>query len=255
MRNCRASLSKQRTLAQTIGLALMISQWACAAYAGMGPCARDEEDFLTCGRGDGAARVIVKTISPSKRLAFAWRLANRPPNNIPEANDPDLQNAILRLADGVILARSRGAYWDLSTKIAPAYLFTAWSPDSHLLLKIEQRDNYANAELFFFAGDDTALGPLDLVKVIRPPMLEKVEDDQSLSQDLTRYGLIFPAYPKPTIDENGLIHLVANTVAFDGASGPLCDVTLQAVHDSHSLSAEIVSILPHEGVSISITVH
>src|SRR5258708_27186019 len=93
---------------------------------------------LICGSGDGAARVIVKTISPSKRLAFAWRLANRPPIDRPEKSDPNLENLIVRIADGTVLAKSHGAYWDLSTKIAKAYLITAWSPDSRLLVKVEQ---------------------------------------------------------------------------------------------------------------------
>jgi hypothetical protein len=117
-------------------------------------------DFdLMCGSGDGAARAIIKTISPSKHFAFAWRLADRAPTDRPGENDPNLENMIVRIADGAVLAKSRGSYWDLGTKIAKAYLFTAWSPDSRLLVKVEQRAEFASAEIFFFAEDDTAIGP------------------------------------------------------------------------------------------------
>ena len=50
-----------------------------------------------------------------------------------------------------------GSYWDLGSKIAVAFVFTAWSPDSHLFIKVEQRAESASVELFAFAEDDTAL--------------------------------------------------------------------------------------------------
>jgi hypothetical protein len=229
--------------------------WTFATYASMGPCAQDVEGFLTCGSGDAAARVIVKTISLSKRLAFAWRLTNRPPDSTPTANDPDLENVILRLADGTIIAKSHGAYWDLSTKIAKAYLFAAWSPNSQFLLKIEQRDYYAIAELFSFADDDAALGPIDLTKIIQSTMLKKLQNDPGLSRDLDRYGLIYPTYPEPTVEDQGLIHVVVETIMPNDTRGPTYDVTLQVVRGTRSLDAEIVSILPHKGRTLSITVH
>ena len=43
------------------------------AHADMGPCKPDKHDGLICGSGDGAARVIDDTTSPSKQLALAWR--------------------------------------------------------------------------------------------------------------------------------------------------------------------------------------
>src|SRR6202042_2599135 len=100
-----------------VGVAVSLSALMSApstAAAEMGPC-RPATFDLICGSGDGAARVIVKTISPSKRLAFAWRLADRPPTDRPAEGDPNLENLIIRIADGAVLARSHGSYWDLST--------------------------------------------------------------------------------------------------------------------------------------------
>jgi hypothetical protein len=82
----------------------------------------------------------------------------RPP---PEQNDPNLENLVVRIEDGTILAKSHGAYWDLGSEIAKAYLMTAWSPDSRLLVKAEHRVESVSAELFAFGENDAAAGPLD----------------------------------------------------------------------------------------------
>jgi hypothetical protein len=139
----------RKFIALVIGLVFSTGAHSPAA-AEMGPCKPANFDLL-CGSGDGAAHAIVKTISPSKRLAFAWRLANQPPTNVPGEHNPELENFVVRIADGAVLAKSGGSYWDLSTKIAKAYLMTAWSPDSHLLVKLEQRADFAFAETFYFA--------------------------------------------------------------------------------------------------------
>src|SRR5260370_37909234 len=111
---------------------------------------------MFCGIADGAARTFYKTTSPSGRLAFGWRLTDRPPTVVPEENDPNLENIVVRIGDGAILAKSHGSYWDLGTKIAKAHVSAAWSADSHLSLKVEQRAGFASAELFAFLDDDRA---------------------------------------------------------------------------------------------------
>ena len=98
--------------------------WVNSARADMGPCTPVVFDLI-CGNGPGAARAILKTVSPSKRLAFAWRLSNRPPTDRPEQNDPYLENFVVRIEDGAVLAKSHGAYWDLGSKIAKAFLIAA----------------------------------------------------------------------------------------------------------------------------------
>ena len=108
------AMAHRRVTASAVAL-LASTLWSGSAPAEMGPC-RPADFDLICGSGDGAARTIIKTISPSKHLTFAWRLANRPPTDRPEENDPNLENLIVRIADGAVLAKSRGAYWDLSTR-------------------------------------------------------------------------------------------------------------------------------------------
>ncbi len=239
---------KRRIVTSAIALAAL-AVCSANAGAGMGPC-RPADFDLMCGSGDGAARVIVKTISPSKRLGFAWRLADRPPNK-PDHNDPKLENLIVRLEDGAVLAKSHGAYWDLGTKIAKAYLMTAWSPDSRLLVKVEQRAESASAEVFALTENDTAIGPFDLVKVIAPAVRGKMA-----TKDAADSVLVFTAHPAMKIDNQGLLQAAVFTrrreEAFDG---PTYDVTVQVKRAVDSLDARVVSITPRTGASVSVIVH
>jgi hypothetical protein len=236
-----------------VAVAMSLSAWTSApsnAAAEMGPC-RPATFDLICGSGDGAARAIVKTISPSKRLAFAWRLANKPPTDRPEESDPNLENLIVRIADGAVLAKSHGSYWDLSTKIAKAYLITAWSPDSRLLVKVEQRAEFASAELFSFSQDDSAIGPFELVKLIGPAVLARVQG----VKDTEKYQLVFASHPAMTVDDQGLLHAAVFTRDQDSVDGSVYDVTVQISRATDSLDAKVVSVTPHTGTSVSVIVH
>ena len=240
---------RQTAVAVAVSLSALASTPSSAA-AEMGPCTPATFDLI-CGSGDGAARVIVKTISPSKRLAFAWRLANRPPTDRPEVGDPNLENLIVRIVDGVVLTRSHGSYWDLSTKIAKAYLITAWSPDSRLLVKVEQQAGFASAELFSFSQDDLAIGPIDLVKIIAPAVLAQMEGVKGTDN----YHLVFASHPAMTVDGQGLLHANVSARNQDSSGGPVYDVTVQIPPAADSLDAKVVSVTPQTGASISVIVH
>jgi hypothetical protein len=240
-----------RQIAVAVAISLSALTFAPSnASAEMGPC-RPATFDLICGSGDGAARVIVKTISPSKRLAFAWRLANRPPTDRPEESDPNLENLIVRISDGAILAKSQGSYWDLSTKIAKAYLITAWSPDSRLLVKVEQRAGFASAELFSFHQDDSAIGPFELVKLIKPAILAQMQG----VKDIDNYQLVFASHPAMRVDDQGLLHANVFARDQDSSEGPAYDVTMQITRAADSLDAKVVSVALQTGASISVIVH
>lgn len=223
---------------------------AVAGRAETGPCTPADFDLI-CGTGDGAARAVLKTLSPSKRLAFAWRLCNRPPTLRPDDNDPDLENFVVRIEDGTVLAKSHGAYWDLGTKIAKAYLMTAWSPDSHLLFKVEQRAESASAELFSFAENDAAIGPFDLVKAIKLAVLAKMHG----TEDMSNSTLVFAAHPAMTINDQGLMHAAVFMRMQDAADSPPYNVAVQVTRTADSVDAKVVSVTPHAGATISIIVH
>jgi hypothetical protein len=81
------------------------------AAAEVGPCRPDNRHGLACGDGDGAARVIEKTMSTSKRLALAWRSMDHPPTE-PAEDDDNLELLLIRLKDGAVLSRRMTYYWD-----------------------------------------------------------------------------------------------------------------------------------------------
>jgi hypothetical protein len=224
--------------------------YANSARAEMGPCVPAVFDLI-CGNGAGAARAIVKTVSPSKRLAFAWRLSNRPPTDRPEQNDPYLENFVVRTEDGAVLARSHGAYWDLGSKIAKAFLIAAWSPDSHLLFRVEQSAVSSSAELYFFADTDKAIGPVELVKLIKSEVQEKMHESNALNNSI----LLFNSHPAITVDDRWLIHAIVFIRAQDASDSQPYEVVVQALRTGDSLDAKVVSIAPYEGTSISIIVH
>jgi len=205
---------------------------------------------MFCGSGAGAVRTLYKTTSPSGRLAFGWRLTDRLPTVVPEENDPNLENILVRIGDGAILAKSHGSYWDLGTKIAKAHVSAAWSPDSHLALKVEQRVGFASAELFAFSDDDTAIGPFELVGLLKAALLAKMQ----VAANHTDYSLLFFSHPTMTIDAQHRIHFVVCT-ALHGTDGPLYEATIGVARNSNALAANIESLTPYSGAAISIIVH
>jgi len=238
----------RKFIALVIGLVFSTGAFSPAA-AEMGPCKPANFDLL-CGSGDGAAHAVVKTISPSKRLAFAWRLANQPPINVPGEHNPELENFVVRIGDGAVLAKSGGSYWDLSTKIAKAYLMTAWSPDSHLLVKVEQRADFALAETFYFSDDDTATGPFDLGGVILPALRAAMKGTKGANNSV----LVFAAHPAMAIDNQGLLH-AAVFARGDDADGPTYDATVQIAHVASIIDAHVVALTIREAPTISVIVH
>jgi hypothetical protein len=224
--------------------------WTVLAYAEMGPCTPADFDLL-CGGGDGAARVILKPLSPSKRLAFAWRLTDRPPSDRPDENDPKLENLIVRTEDGAVLAKSRGTYWDLGAKIAKAYLFTAWSPDSRLLVKVQQSAEASSAELFSFAQDDSAAGPFELVNVINPAMLAKIGDGRNAGDNL----LIFASHPTMAIDSDGVLHVSVFLISQQTSDSAPYEVTVQLEQNGKFLDARVIAIRASSKATVSVIVY
>ena len=105
------------------------------ALAGTGPCKLDAgHEIQICGTGNGAAIVIRDTQSPSQKIALAWRTPDAPPTEQPDNEKIEL--LVLRLADGAILARSKGAYWDTGEMhVNRLEERAAWSPNSRLLVR------------------------------------------------------------------------------------------------------------------------
>ncbi len=133
------------------------------ARAQTGPCRPDAHGSFICGSGDGAARVIDNTLSPDKRLAFAWRATKSPPTEIPD-DDDELEMLVVRLADGAILARRPTGYWDTGTLHVNRLQEQAlWAADGSFVVRaIQARFDTPTLEIFAVRAGDKVTGPLNL---------------------------------------------------------------------------------------------
>jgi len=136
--------SKAATVMQRVGfclaaLWLLVLAPASPARAETGPCVADQAGVMTCGQGPGAARVVDGTTSPSKRLAFAWRVPGRSPTQPPDQTGDSMftvESLLIRLADGAVLSSAKGEYWrtgDLQANNIDENV--AWSPNSRLAVE------------------------------------------------------------------------------------------------------------------------
>ena len=219
----------------------------------MGPCVSADHDNLICGRGNGAARIIPKTVSPSGRLALAWRVVDGPPTLQPRADDPGLESLIVRIEDGAILVRERGTYWDVGERYAPKqYVRATWSPNSQLLIRTAQHaDKPDSAELFALAENDSISPAFELRKIFELA----VQAEMKGVKDPSGYRLKFNYQPDPTIDAQGLIHASVYMEGKGSESAPSYELTAQAMRVGTLIGAKVISISAYRGPYISVTVH
>jgi hypothetical protein len=225
--------------------------WPTPATAEMGPCRPAGEETLICGIGDGVASVIPQTISPSKRLAVGWRLTNRAPISKPYDHDPDLENIILRIEDGAVLAKTHGTYWRAAGRTARANVFAAWSPDSRLLVAGMESVDSENVELFKLAEDDTVTGPFNLAAVLEPAVRAKMRGIKNANE----YTFRISYKPGISIDNNGLIHASVYMAQRDSGEGPAYDLIAQVNRTAASMDINLLSVSEFHGLIGSITIH
>ena len=137
-------------------------------------CNADRHGGIVCGDGDKAMRVIDETTSPSGKSAFAWRSADgvAPGGQIPPA---DIENILIRLSDGAVLAKLGGVYWATGEMRANRYdVVAAWAPDSRAVIEVsnDRWDTYSLAYYALDHGDKAAA--LDLRALVEPALRAKL---------------------------------------------------------------------------------
>src|SRR5262245_17688260 len=142
-----------------------------AARADMGPCRKVADGGTMCGEGKNAALVLKGTVSPSKRLAFAWR----EPDDVPKFDPGDVELLLVRLADGAILAQLKGEYWETADggRANRADEWAVWSADSRVEVEIFNNRWDAAITLYGLAADDAVGKPVDLVKLVEAAAVAK----------------------------------------------------------------------------------
>jgi hypothetical protein len=154
-------------------LVLVAAAMASPTKAEIGPCQPDKDGGLTCGSGPGAARVVEGTMSPSKRLAFAWRAPGSSPSD-----DPDLdkvENLLIRISDGAVLWSARGRFFQTAISRSNHIDEGAiWSPNSRFAVGVTD-SKWSTDELRFFSiAEGEKVLVLDLHAIIEPAVRKQL---------------------------------------------------------------------------------
>jgi hypothetical protein len=203
--------------------------------AEMGPCLPDRDRALICGQGAGSARVVDGTMSPSKRLAFAWRSPGLSPTQVPDGEP--VESLLVRLSDGAVLSRMPGEYWRVGD-VAANHIDQAadWSPNSRFV--VETTDSKWNTEhlrLYAIGAEDKVLA-LDLKTIIEPAVRKRLRE----------LGRNEPAFTfssqRLTIDNRGLVKALVLMQIPKKDRDLTFEVRLQVARSEGALSARDISI-------------
>jgi hypothetical protein len=117
-------------------------------------------------------RVFADTISPSKQYPFAWRS----PDGLPSGDDAPsgVENILIRLSDGVVVAKLGGEYWATGQMRANRYdLIAAWSPDSKAVIEVAN-SRWDSDSFVYCAVDGATVATEDLRALVEPAMKAKL---------------------------------------------------------------------------------
>jgi hypothetical protein len=160
----------RRALVFPLVLLALHVQRATAVHAQA--CVADQHGGLVCGEGKAAMRVVADTISPAKDYAFAWRSAQGLPSgsDIPD----DIENVLIRISDGAVLAKLGGEYWATGEMRANRYeLIAAWSPDSRSVIEVAN-SRWESDSFAYYRIDGATATKLDLRALVEPVMTARL---------------------------------------------------------------------------------
>jgi hypothetical protein len=130
-------------------------------------CVADQAGGLVCGEGKDAIRVFPDTTSSSKKFAFGWRTSAGLPSGrqLPAG---DIENVLIRLDDGAVLAKLGGAYWATGEMIANRYeQLAVWSADSRAVVEVAN-SRWDSDAFAYYAIDGDKATKVDLLALVSP---------------------------------------------------------------------------------------
>jgi len=218
---------------------------ALPAAAGIGPCKPESNSgstpTLICGTGKDAARVIAHTVSPSHRLALAWRMYDEP-----SSAHGLYESLIVRLRDAAILGSLGGIYRNPdNTHGNNFFVVTAWSPNSrYMVATFDDPHPAVGIDVYTFRQRDDALtGPINLQPVIGPAVRALMKD----VPDASACDFASSAELPMTIDNRGIVQGAVIVTECAAGQRRSCDVKVQVKPDITSpepsrLSANVLSV-------------
>ena len=152
---------------------ILLALYAAQTAAAWGEaCVADQRGGLVCGAGKDALRVFANTTSPSRNYAFAWRTAQGLPSGDDIPND--VENVLIRVSDGAVLAKLGGTYWETGGMRANRYdLLAAWSPDSRSVIEVAN-SRWDSDSFAYYRIDGATATRLDLRALVEPVMTARL---------------------------------------------------------------------------------
>jgi hypothetical protein len=178
-------------------------------------------------------------MSPSKRLAFGWRNTADGPTEEPD-DDSTLENVLLRLEDGRVLAKLKGQFWATGKMRANRRDEVAvWSRDSRRVIEFySTRFDTDVIDLYAVGAGDKVSGPFNMLKLVeqatrpRVSASRQVQNNYSLSIDTSSV----------TIASDGRIKLSASLFIPKGEEEHDFDVTLRISMTGDVPTARLLSV-------------
>jgi hypothetical protein len=229
---------------QTIGLLLAAASILTGAalspaQAEMGPCRPDQHSGLICGAGAGAARVVDGTISPSRRLALAWRSPGLPTE---EPDQSAIDSLLVRLADGTVLSQTKGDYWSIGPMHANRLeQSAAWSANSRFLVEIVDFRWWTHNLRLYAIGTGDSVRVVDLKAIVAPAVRKHLRRKQAV-YDFSIFGSADNESPHLTINDRGLIKARVLMVTPHDEPYEMLDVTFQVTDKDGALAAREVAV-------------
>jgi hypothetical protein len=150
-------------------IALHVQQVAAARAQA---CAPDQHGGLVCGEGKAAMRVVADTTSPSKNYAFVWR--GEQGLSVGDPPRPGVENLLIRISDGAVLAKLGGEYWATGEMRANRYeLIAVWSPDSGSVIEVAN-SRWDSDSFAYYRINGTSAAKLDLRALVEPVMTARL---------------------------------------------------------------------------------
>jgi hypothetical protein len=198
-------------------------------------CVADQDGDLVCGEGKAAMRVVADTTSPSKNYAFAWRSEQ----GLPSGRDlppPGVENLLIRITDGAVLAKLGGQYWATDEMRANRYdLLAAWSPDSRSVVEVAN-SRWDSDSFAYYRIDGATATRLDLRALVEPVLTARLPPRN-------REGNSFRVHEDlpVTLDARGRLRFTAMLYVPKGETSSDYVVQVNIRDRGGKLSAQVVS--------------
>ena len=226
-----------RARVTALAIAGLLVGVALPAMAELGPCMRDAREAPLCGSGKGAARVVRDTVSPDKKFALAWRDPEKDPGDVTE-DDADLELLLIRLADGVVLAKADTDYFrNPGVAANRREEFAIWSPDSRMVIrKLDVRYGTGEFTLYRIGPDGALAGDIDLTKIVEPALRASL---RQIGRDPTNYMF---SIAETTLGNDGTLRFPVTMFVVKKETEVDYKVEMKVTPGNAPLRARIVSI-------------